>query len=151
MLLRDKESEIYAQHCSGRRLHNGGALLWSSRWGWSVTPTAQAQSYVSGYINVELAAQDNLPIMFSRWSFPMPSSPLLIRPLMSKRRWTHECVDRLRHAMLAVPPVRTEPIVVPPVMGDSAASDVTVLQEVLTANPTMSEQDGKPSLPYDHP
>ena len=121
MLLRDKESEIYAQQGSGRRLHNGGALLWSSRWGWSVTPTAQAQSYVSGYINVELAAQDNLPI--------------------------HECVDRLRHAMLAVPPVRTEPIVVPPVIGDSAASDVTVLQEVLTANPTMSEQDGKPSLP----
>jgi hypothetical protein len=46
-LLRDKESEIYAQQGSGRCLHTAGALLWSSRWGWSTTPTGQAQSYVS--------------------------------------------------------------------------------------------------------
>jgi hypothetical protein len=75
--LRDKEREIYAQQGSGRRLHNAGTLLWSSRWGWSVTPTAQAQSYASGYINVELAAQDESAV--------------------------GQCVDRLRQAMLAAP------------------------------------------------
>jgi hypothetical protein len=120
-LLRDKESEIYAQQGSGRRLHNGGALLWSSRWGWSATPTGQAQSYVSGYINVELAAQNHPGV--------------------------HACMDRLRQAMLAVPPVRTEPIVMSPVMNDSSASAGAALQERLTTHANMPEEDATPPSP----
>jgi hypothetical protein len=42
-LLRIKERAIYAQQGNGRRWHNAGALLWSSQWGWSVTPSGQAQ------------------------------------------------------------------------------------------------------------
>jgi hypothetical protein len=124
-LLRDRENELYAQQGSGRRLHNAGALLWSSRWGWSTTSTRQAQSHASGYINVELAAQNDPGIQ--------------------------ECVDRLRGAMLAVPPVRTEPIVVPPGIAGSTGSGGAVFQEGLATSEAIPEQNTSPSFPSEHP
>jgi hypothetical protein len=38
---------------------NGGSLLWNSKWGWYVLPLSPAETYCSGYINVDLAAKDN--------------------------------------------------------------------------------------------
>ncbi len=87
-LLRMKERTIYAEQGNGRRWHNAGALLWSSKWGWSVTPSGQAQSSAHGYINVELAAQDDADIQ--------------------------QALNNLRQAMIAVPIVPSEPIVLPP-------------------------------------
>jgi hypothetical protein len=95
-LLRIKERAIYAQQGNGRRLHNAGALLWSSQWGWLVTPSGQAQSYASGYINVDIAAQDDPDIQ--------------------------QALNHLREAMLAVPAVQPEPIVLP--------SDVDALRSI---------------------
>jgi hypothetical protein len=86
-LLRVKERAIYAEQGNGRRWHNAGALLWSSQWGWFVTPSGQAQSSAYGYINVELAAQDDPDI--------------------------RQAMNHLRQAMLAVPTVQPEPIVLP--------------------------------------
>jgi hypothetical protein len=118
-LLRYKESEIYAHQGSGRRLHDAGALLWSSQWGWSTVPTRQAQSYISGCINVELAAQDDVTI--------------------------HECMDRLRRAMLAVPPVDPASIVVLSGIGGSSTSVTADLPEALITNAAMLERPADPS------
>ena len=82
-LLQIKERAIYVQQGNGRRWHNAGALLWSSKWGWSVTPSGQAQSSAYGYINVELAAQDDADIQ--------------------------QALNHLRQTMLAVPTVQVEP------------------------------------------
>lgn len=44
---------------NGRRLQGGGALLWSSRWGWGALPVNPAQVHCPGYINVDLASRDD--------------------------------------------------------------------------------------------
>jgi hypothetical protein len=87
-LLRIKERAIYARQGNGRRWQNAGVLLWSSQWGWSVTPGGQAQSSAYGYINVELAAQNDPDIQ--------------------------QTLNHLHQAMLAVPTIQPEPIVLPP-------------------------------------
>ena len=87
-LLRIEEPTIYVQQGNGRRLHNAGALLWSSQWGWSVTPNEQAQSYAHGSINVELAAKEDPDIQ--------------------------QALSRLRQVMLATPSGQAEPIILPP-------------------------------------
>jgi hypothetical protein len=58
-LLRASENDIYALQGNGRRLQKGGSLLWNSKWGWHVLPPSPAETYFSGYINVDLAAQEN--------------------------------------------------------------------------------------------
>jgi hypothetical protein len=59
-LLKEREEMIYAaQGGNGRRLQGGGALLWNSRWGWRALPANTAQTYCSGYINVDLASRDD--------------------------------------------------------------------------------------------
>jgi hypothetical protein len=98
-LLRIKERAVYAQQGNGRRWHNVGALLWSSKWGWFVT-RGQAQCSAYGYINVELAAQDHLDIQ--------------------------QALNHLRDVMLAVPTVQPEPIVLPPSV-DAAYTLVTTV------------------------
>jgi hypothetical protein len=61
-LLQASENEVYAAQGSGRRLQKGGSLLWNSKWGWHVLPPSPAETYCSGYINVDLAATENAPI-----------------------------------------------------------------------------------------
>jgi len=58
-LLKEREETIYAAQGNGKRLVGGGALLWSSRWGWRVLPAIPAQAYSSGYINLDLASGDD--------------------------------------------------------------------------------------------
>jgi hypothetical protein len=58
-VLQASENEVYAMQGNGRRLQKGGSLLWNSRWGWHVLPPSPAETYCSGYINVDLAAKDN--------------------------------------------------------------------------------------------
>ncbi|MGO8932431.1 MAG: hypothetical protein ACLQDA_01855 [Terracidiphilus sp.] len=107
-LLRIKERAIYAQQGNGRRWHNAGALLWSSRWGWSVTPSGQAQSSACGYIDVELAAQNDPDIL--------------------------KALNHLRQVMLAVPAVQPEPIVLRPGVDASDTSAASVPHNTLTSN-----------------
>jgi hypothetical protein len=114
-LLRIKERAIYAQQGNGRRWHNAGALLWSSQWGWSVTSSKQAQSSAYGYINVELAAQDDPDIQ--------------------------RTLNHLRQAMLAVPTVQPESIVLPPGVDASQTSPVPASHDTLTSNAAMPEQN----------
>src|SRR5262249_7194026 len=92
----------------GRRWHNSGALLWSSQWGWFVTPSGQAQFSAYGYINVELAAQYDLDIQ--------------------------QALNRLSQAMPAVPTVQPEPIILPPGGDALRTSAATVSQDTLTSN-----------------
>ena len=101
VLLRIKERAIYAQQGNGRRWQNAGALLWNSQWGWYVTPSGQAQSSAYGYINVELAAQDDPEIQ--------------------------QTLDQLRQAMLAIPTIQPEPIVPRPGGDTSHTSAANVL------------------------
>jgi hypothetical protein len=58
-VLQASESEIYEMQGSGKRLQKGGSLLWNSKWGWHVLPPWPAETYYSGYINVDLAANEN--------------------------------------------------------------------------------------------
>jgi hypothetical protein len=107
-LLRIKERAIYAQQGNGRRWHNAGALLWSSQWGWSVTPSRQAQSSAYGYINVELAAQQDPDIQ--------------------------QTLNHLRQVMLTVPTVQPESIVVTPGVDSLHTPAASVLHDTLTSN-----------------
>jgi hypothetical protein len=61
-LLQASENELYALQGNGKRLQKGGSLLWNSKWGWHVLPSSPAETYCSGYINVDSAAKDNPPI-----------------------------------------------------------------------------------------
>jgi hypothetical protein len=119
-LLRIKERTIYAQQGNGRRWHNAGALLWSSQWGWFVTPSGQAESFAYGYINVELAAQDHLDIQ--------------------------QALNHLREVMLAVPTAQPEPIVLPPSVDASHTLAATISQGTLTSNAAMPGHNSEPPL-----
>jgi len=119
-LLRNKERAIYAEQGNGRRWHNSGVLLWSSQWGWSVTPSGQAQSSATGYINVELAAQNDPDIQ--------------------------RTLNQLHQAMLAVPTVRPEPIVLPPGVDPSNTSAARVPHETLASNAAMLGHDSDAPL-----
>jgi hypothetical protein len=110
-LLRIKEPAIYAQQGNGRRWHNAGTLLWSSQWGWFVTPSGQAQSSAYGYINVELAAQDEPAIQ--------------------------QALNHLRQAMLAVPIVQPEPIALPTGIDASHTPATAASQDTLASNAAM--------------
>ena len=119
-LLRIKEPVIYSQQGNGRRWYNAGALLWSSQWGWFVTPSGQAQSSAYGYIDVELAAQDDPDIQ--------------------------KTLNHLRQAMLAVPTVQPEPIVLSAGVDESQTSAATVSQDTLTSNTGMPGHNGDAPL-----
>lgn len=116
--LREKEQAIYARQGSGRRLHNAGSLLWSSRWSWSTTPAGQAQSYVAGYIDVDDAAQDE--------------------PAIQQR------LEELRQAMLAVPAVVPAPIIL---LGTAEVSPATARSPAALADAQASLPASDPSLP----
>jgi hypothetical protein len=61
-LLKQREEAIYAEQGNGRRLQNGGSLLWNSKWGWHLLPTNPAQVYSSGYISIDLACRTHTDI-----------------------------------------------------------------------------------------
>jgi len=125
--LREREKVIYALQGNGRRLHKAGSLLWSSQWGWSMTPAAQAQSYVSGHIDVDGAAQQE--------------------PAIQQR------LEELRQTMLAVPPVVSAPINSLSAAKDSPT--IALLPAALAdAPPSPPESDGScctglPAKPVD--
>lgn len=58
-VLQGSESELYEMQGNGKRLQKGGSLLWNSKWGWHVLPPWPAETYYSGNINVDLAANEN--------------------------------------------------------------------------------------------
>jgi hypothetical protein len=118
-LLQIKERAIYARQGNGRRWHNAGALLWSSQWGWFVTPSGQAQSSACGYINVELAAKNDPEIQ--------------------------QALNHLRQTMLAVPTVQHEPTVLPPDVNTSDTS-AAAPQETLSYNTLRSERQLTPEI-----
>lgn len=74
-LLRASENEIYASQGNGRRLLKGGSLLWNSKWGWHVLPPAPAETYCSGYINVDSAANESAQIAEAMQSLRSAFSP----------------------------------------------------------------------------
>jgi hypothetical protein len=57
-MLNREEGNLYALQGNGRRWHEAGSLLWSSKWGWLVTAPKPAQSTVPGYVNVGSACKD---------------------------------------------------------------------------------------------
>jgi len=87
-LLQASESEVYAMQGNGRRLQKGGSLLWNPKWGWHVLPPSPAETYCSGYINVDLAANENPQIadaLLSLRSAFMPASPHQDAPSQSAK------------------------------------------------------------------
>ena len=85
-----------------------------------VTPSGQAQSSAYGYIDVELAAQDDPDIQ--------------------------KTLNHLRQAMLAVPTVQPEPIVLSAGVDESQTSAATVSQDTLTSNTGMPGHNGDAPL-----
>lgn len=61
-VLQASEHELYVMQGKGRRRQKGGSLLWNSKWGWRILPSLPAETYSSGYINVDSAAKDNQQI-----------------------------------------------------------------------------------------
>jgi hypothetical protein len=87
-LLRASENELYAMQGNGRRLQKGGSLLWNSKWGWRVLPSSPAETYCSGYINVDLAAKKNSQIadaLLSLRSAFLPASTAQDAPQQSAK------------------------------------------------------------------
>ncbi len=112
-LLQVKERAIYAEQGNGRRLHDADALLWSSRGGWYVTRGDSAQSYVSGFINVQTAAEEDPDIQ--------------------------QALSRLRHVMLATSPGEVEPIALRPAIDSIPHSIGLVSQDTPTFEATLPE------------
>ena len=119
-VLETKERAIYAQQGNGRRGHNAGALLWSSDWGWFVAPSGHAQTFAHGYINVDIAAQDDHQI--------------------------RQALDYLRRVMTVTPTVESELIVVPPDVDPPHISAANISQETPTSSAEVPTRKG--DLPF---
>jgi hypothetical protein len=54
--LTERWDAIYREQGKGRNPERAGSVLWAPNWGWKILPDSPAQTYCTGYINVESAA-----------------------------------------------------------------------------------------------